>query len=120
MKSDDAILITQAIQPSARYFATADCVQGYFQLALDKESKDLTTFMLLSGRWQYLRGPMGLSATSDYWCRKSYFVKKGNKNARKIMDNILCWGATMQELMTKLDTILFQCKAIRITLSIKK
>jgi hypothetical protein len=37
-----------------------------------------------------------------------------------MVDDILCWGATMQELMTKLDTILFRCKAIGITLSIKK
>jgi hypothetical protein len=36
------------------------------------------------------------------------------------VENILCWGATMQELMTKLDTILLRCKAIGITLSIKK
>jgi hypothetical protein len=104
----------------ARYFATADCVHGYFQLALDEESRDLTTFMLLSGRWQYLRGPMGLSATSDNWCRKSHFVIEGKENARKIVDNILYWGAMMQELMTKLETILLRCKAIDITLSIKK
>jgi hypothetical protein len=63
---------------------------------------------------------MGLSATTDDWCRKSNFVIEGNKNAIKIVDDILCWGATMQELMTKLDTILFRCKAIGITLSIKK
>jgi hypothetical protein len=72
------------------------------------------TFMLPSGRWQYLQGPMGLSATSDDWCRKSDFVIKRNENARKIVDDILCWGATMQELMTKLDTILLRCKAIGI------
>jgi hypothetical protein len=59
---------------------------------------------------------MGLSATSDNWCRKSDFVIEGNENARKIVDDILCWGATMQELMT----ILPRCKAIGITLSIKK
>jgi hypothetical protein len=112
--------IVQAIPPTARYFATADCVHGYFQLALGEESRDLTTFMLPSGRWQYLRGPMGLSATSDNWCRKSDFFIEGNKNTRKIVDDILCWGATMQELMTKLDTILLRCKAIGITLSIKK
>jgi hypothetical protein len=64
--------------------------------------------MLPSGRWQYLLGPMGLSVTSDDWCRKSNFVIQCNKNARKIVDDILCWGATMQELMTKLDTILSQ------------
>jgi hypothetical protein len=63
---------------------------------------------------------MRLSATSDHWCKKSDFVIKGNENARKIVDDILCWGATMQELMTKLDKILLRCKAIVITLSIKK
>jgi hypothetical protein len=61
---------------------------------------------------------MGLSATLDECCRKSDFVIQGNKNTRKIVDDILCWGATMQELMSKLDTILMQCKAIGITLSI--
>jgi hypothetical protein len=63
---------------------------------------------------------MGLSATSDDWCRKSDFVIEGNENTKKIVDDILCWGTTMQELMTKLDTILLRCKAIGITLSIKK
>jgi hypothetical protein len=63
---------------------------------------------------------MGLSATSDDWCRKSDFVIEGNKNARKIVDDILCWGAAMQELVTKLDTILLRSKAISITLFIKK
>jgi hypothetical protein len=36
------------------------------------------------------------------------------------VDNILCQGSIMQELMTKLDTIHLRCKAIGITLSIKK
>jgi hypothetical protein len=36
-------------------------------------------------------GPMGLSATSDDWCRKSDFVIEGNEIARKIVDDILCW-----------------------------
>jgi hypothetical protein len=63
---------------------------------------------------------MGLSATSDDWCRKSDFVIEGNENVRKIVDDFLCLGSTVQELMTKLDTILMRCKAISITLSIKK
>jgi hypothetical protein len=91
-----------------------------FLLALDEESRDLTTIMPPSGRWQYLQEPMGLSETLADWCRKSDFVIEGNKNARKIVDDIFCWGSTMQELMSKLDTILMRCKAISITLSIKK
>jgi hypothetical protein len=84
--------IVQAIPPSARYFATANCLHSYFQLAHDKESRDLTTFMLPLGRWQYLPGPMGPSAISDHWCRKGDFVIEGNENARKIVNDILCWG----------------------------
>jgi hypothetical protein len=75
----------QAIPPSAKFFATADCVHGYFQLTVDEESRDLITFMLPSGRWQYLRGPMGLSATSGNWCRgreiidaKGQIIKNAN------------------------------------------
>jgi hypothetical protein len=64
---------------------------------------------------------MGLSATSDNWFRKSNFVIEGNKNARKIKLLItFLLGATMQELMIKLDTILMRCKAIGTTMSIKK
>jgi hypothetical protein len=63
---------------------------------------------------------MGLSATSDDWCRKSNFVIERNENARKIVDDILCSGTTMQEHMTKLDMILLKCRAIGITLYIKK
>jgi hypothetical protein len=109
----------QAIPSSAKYFATADCVHSYFQLAHDEDSRDLTTFMLPSGRWQYLQGPIRLSATLDDWCRKSDFVIEDNETARKIVDDILCWRATMQELISKLVTILMRCKAIGITLSIK-
>jgi hypothetical protein len=86
--------IVQANPPSAKYFATADCVQGYFQLALNGDSRDLTMFMLPSGRWQYLQGPMGLSASSDDWCRKSDFVIKGNgsRSQEKSSMTFSAWG----------------------------
>ena len=60
--------IVKAIPPSAKFFAKMDAVHGYFQLALDDDSSYLTTFLLPSGRYRYLRAPMGLSASSDEWC----------------------------------------------------
>ena len=63
--------IMQAVPPDAKFFAKMDAVHGYFQLAIDQESSFLTTFLLPSGRYIYLRAPMGLSASSDEWCRQS-------------------------------------------------
>ena len=66
--------IMQSIPPDAIFFAKLDAVHGYFQLALDKESSKLTTFLLPEGPFRYLRAPMGLSASSDEWCQKSDFL----------------------------------------------
>ena len=52
--------IVQAIPVATQYIAKMDAVHGYFQLALDEESSKLTTFLLPSGRYCYLRAPMGL------------------------------------------------------------
>ena len=68
-----------------------DAVHSYFQLALnDRSSKiKITTFLLPSGRFRYLRAPMGLSSSSDGWCRHSDQALEGLAFAKKIVDNLL-------------------------------
>ena len=83
--------IMQSIPEDARFFAKLDAVHGYFQLPLDEESSFLTTFLIPSGRYCYLRAPMGLSPGSDEWCRYSDYVIEGCKFAKKIVD-ILIWA----------------------------
>ena len=63
--------IVRSIPARTRFFAKMDATHGYFQLALDEESSKLTTFLLPSGRYRYLRAPMGLSSSSDELCRHS-------------------------------------------------
>ena len=86
--------IMQSISADARVFAKMDAVHGYFQLALDDESSHITTFILPSGRYRYLRAPMGLSASSDEWCRRSDVIVSGLPWARKIVDDTLIWAPT--------------------------
>ena len=69
-----------------------DAVHGYFQLGLDEESSMLTTFLLPSGRYRYLRAPMGLTARSDEWCRHSDALIEGLDFTKKIVDDILVWA----------------------------
>ena len=84
--------ILQAIPASARVFAKFDAVNGYFQIPLDEPSSRLTTFLLPSSRYRYLRIPQGLNASSDEWCRRSDAVVEGLLWARKIVDDILIWA----------------------------
>jgi hypothetical protein len=99
--------IVQAIPPSAKFFATADCVHGYFQLALAEESRDLTTFMLPSGRWQYLQGPIGLSVTSDDWCmQEEQLCHRGQRKCKK---DCLQHSLLGSNHMSILNTILMRC-----------
>ena len=49
----------QSIPEDANFFAKLDAVHGYFQLALDEGSSFLTTFLIPSRRYRYLRAPMG-------------------------------------------------------------
>ena len=68
--------IIEAIPPDAKLFCKLDAVHGYFQLALDKKSSKLTTFLIQQGRFLYLRAPMGLNASSDEWCGQSDVIIK--------------------------------------------
>ena len=81
--------IMQNLQPSSTVFCKMDATQGYFQIPLDEESSRLTTFLLPSGRYRYLRAPMGLNASSDEWCFSSDALTMDLPWAQKIVDDIL-------------------------------
>ena len=44
------------LNPNSKVFCKLDAVLGYYQIPLEEESKKLTTFLLPSGRYRYLRG----------------------------------------------------------------
>ena len=110
--------IVQSVPSTAKFFAKLDGVHGYFQLALDEESSKLTTFLLPTGRYRYLRAPMGLSASSDEWCRTSDWIVEGLPWAMKIVDDTLVWSNDLQTLEERVVEVLEPCKQINITIAI--
>jgi hypothetical protein len=92
-----------------KFFAVMDAVQGYFQIALTDAASKLTTFLLPWGKLRYLRGPMGLCSTNDIWCLLSDYVISGFPWAKKIVDDILVWASTLEELYDRIKRILFKC-----------
>ena len=112
--------IMQSIPADAKVFAKMDAVHGYFQLGMDEESSYLTTFLLPSGRYRYLRAPMGLSASSDEWCRRSDIIISGLSYARKIVDDTLVWAPTWEVLHERCREVLKRCRKYGITISLRK
>ena len=85
-------------------------MDGYFQLALDEESSKLTTFLLPQEKFRYTKAPMGQNASSDEWCSRSDVVIEGLLWTRKIVDDILVWAETEEEMMERTRIVLSRCK----------
>ena len=58
---------------------------------------------------------MGLNASSDEWCSRSDVVIEGLPWTWKIVDDILIWAETEEELMERTRIILNRCKEHNIT-----
>ena len=112
--------ILLGIDPDSTVFAKLDATQGYHQLPLDEESSKLTTLLLPSGRFRFLRAPMGLSCSSDEFCCRSDKIIEGLPGVRKLVDDILVQAPDLKTLNDRIDILLKRCKSNNFTLSRKK
>ena len=118
MSAQDTI---RQISPEAKYFCTLDAVSGYFQVALDAHASKLTTFLTPWGKKAYARGPQGCCSTQDYWNLYSdAIIADFQAWCAKIVDDILIWAATLEELFERVSKILQKCTELRVTISEKK
>jgi hypothetical protein len=109
--------IIKGILPTSKYFITLDAVQGYYQVPLDAESSDLTTFLLPDGKYKFLRAPMGLKPSSDEWCQRSDIVFANIPGLLKIVDDILIQAPNKVVALTYLEKVLLAAQKHEITLS---
>jgi len=112
--------ILNSISSDSKFFAKLDAVQGYFQIPLAEESSKLTTFLLPTGRYRYLRAPMGLNASSDEFCRRTDEALEGLPGVLKLVDDILIHASSAEQLHERISSVLHRCREHRITLSRKK
>ena len=112
--------ILSGIDPSSKIFAKLDATQGYHQVPLDEDSSKLTTFLLPSGRFRFLLAPMGLSCSSDEFCRRSDKIIEGLQGVRKLVDDILVQAPDIQTLQARINELLKRCKSNNFTLSRRK
>ena len=112
--------IRQNLDAGSKVFCTMDATHGYFQIPLTEESSKLTTFLVPQGRFRYACAPMGCTASSDEWCRRSDLAISGIKGVQKCVDDILISAPDEKTLLERIEKVLAGCRQNGITISRKK
>ena len=106
----------------SRHFSTLDLASGYWQIAMDSQSKEKTAFTTYSGLFQFRKMPFGLVNAPATFQRLMEVVLAGL--ARKVcvvyLDDILVFGRTLAEHNANLTLVLERLRTAGLRLKPKK
>ena len=109
--------IVSTIPSSTKLFAVFDCLNGYWQIPLDEESKPLTTFLTEWGRYRYCRAPMGLVSSGDEFCARTDKALADLPGVKKLVDDILVFADNEEDLVKRIRNVFKRCEDWGITLT---
>ena len=112
--------LIRKLPPGQKVFARFDCLHGYFQVLIAEAFRNLTTFLLPSGRYRYCRAPMGLNASGDEFNFRSDLAVAGLTWLLKIVDDILVFAMCLVVLFVRIRMLLQRMREHGIKLSKKK
>lgn len=105
-----------------QYYATLDLKDAYFQIVLDEESRDLTTFSDGISLYRFRRLPFGLSCAPAIFSRKmaeilTPLLREGW--VKNYLDDIILWAENFDQLMERLGRLfaLLEEKGIKLNLT---
>jgi hypothetical protein len=87
----------------ATCFSCLDAASGFYQIPLDEESQELTTFITPFGRYCFKRLPFGITSAPEIFMRKMIEVVDGEFI---YMDNILVYAKDVPEHDKRLAKVL--------------
>ena len=94
------------------YFSNMDLTSGYFQMALDEESQNVTAFLTPMGLYKWKRIPMGLASTPGAFQNLMELIMSGlsYEVALVYLDDIIIFGRSFEEHLNRLDLVLGRLK----------
>ena len=104
----------------SQYFSKMDANSGFWQVRLEEESREYTTFITPFGRYQYRKMPFGISAAPEFFQRQMNKILGGMEGVVCMMDDILVVGKNREEHDKRLREVLLKIESAGMTLNKSK
>ena len=104
----------------AKYFSKLDLRAAYHQLRIREDSRDLTAFTSHVGLFRYKRLPFGLANAPSAYMKVIFNILRDCANTVSYLDDILVFGATVEEHDECLQRTLGKLSEHGMTLNNKK
>lgn len=104
----------------AKVFSKLDLKQGFHQIELAENSRDVTTFVSPFGLFRYKRLSMGLNAAPEIF---QYAVQKalaGLSGVQNLADDIILWGSSKEEHDQRAHALMQRLGSVGLTLNPSK
>ena len=103
-------------------FSTLDLKSGYWQIPLAPEDRDITSFGTHQGLYRWTRAPFGLRNMPSIFQRMMTRTLQGLTwtSCLIYIDDIIIFGKTFEEHLTRLGTVLERLRAAGLTASLEK
>ncbi|XP_015510927.1 uncharacterized protein K02A2.6-like [Neodiprion lecontei] len=89
--------ISLARMRRAKFFSKLDAKSGFYQIKLDRQSQELTTFITPLGRYAFKRLPFGINSAPDLFAEVFLRIFDDMANVIVHMDDILIYGESMEQ-----------------------
>ena len=104
----------------SRFFSKLDLKQGFHQVELAEESREITTFISPFGVYRYKRLTMGVNASPEHF---QYIIQQalaGLEGVQNMADDILLYADSIEEHDKCLDALMKRLSEVGLTLNPKK
>jgi hypothetical protein len=91
----------------SKIFTVLDMASGYHQVEVEPQSREKTAFSCYKGHYQFIKMPFGLNNAPATYQRCMDVILMGLKGIDCLvyLDDIICFSATMEEHVQKLEAI---------------
>ena len=105
-----------------KYFCFLDGFSGYFQIPIDVQDQEKTTFTCPFGTYAYRRMPFGLcNAPATFQrCMLAIFHDMIEESVEVFMDDFSVFGNSFDNCLANLDKMLQRCKEAHLVLNWEK
>ena len=114
---EPAEAVAEITASEAKYFTIINAAKGYHQCPSDEASQSFTTFIMLFGRFKYLRAPYSLSSIPKHYNCKMAEALEGLTGFCHVVDDIVTYDKEKTSHITHAQQFLQLCQDRQISLN---